>query len=94
MRLRAGRLARGLVSAVVVMAGLALLSGDALAAPPAIAPASLPGGQVGVAYSQTLSASGSTAPYTWTVSAGSLPAGLTLSTAGVISGSPTTPGTA
>jgi uncharacterized protein (TIGR03382 family) len=52
----------------------------------------LPGGMVGVAYSQTLDASG-TAPITWSINGGSLPAGLTLSTTGVISGTPTTAGT-
>jgi prepilin-type N-terminal cleavage/methylation domain-containing protein len=35
--------------------------------------------RVGAAYSQTLVASGGTTPYTWSISAGSLPAGLTLS---------------
>jgi hypothetical protein len=45
-------------------------------------------GTVGTAYSQTLTASGGTAPYTWTVSAGTLQAGLTLSTNGIISGTP------
>jgi hypothetical protein len=53
---------------------------------------SLPSGQVGVAYSQTLAASGGTSPYSWAVSGGALPAGLTLSTAGVLSGTPTTAG--
>jgi hypothetical protein len=52
-------------------------------------PSPLPGGTVGTVYSQTLAAGGGTAPYTWTVSAGALPAGLTLSTAGVLSGTPT-----
>jgi hypothetical protein len=55
---------------------------------------SLPNGKVGTAYNQTLTATGGTIPYTWTVSAGSLPAGLTLSSAGVISGTPTTAQTA
>jgi large repetitive protein len=42
----------------------------------------------------TLTATGGTAPYIWTLTPGStLPAGLSLSTAGVISGSPTTAGT-
>ncbi|TRZ78387.1 MAG: hypothetical protein D4R93_00265 [Deltaproteobacteria bacterium] len=52
-------------------------------------------GTVGTAYGPvTLSATGGTSPYTWTVAAGStLPAGLTLSSAGVISGTPTTAGT-
>ena len=49
--------------------------------------------QVGVAYSQTSSASGGTSPYTFAISAGSLPAGLTLNTStGTVSGTPTTAG--
>ena len=65
-----------------------------IAAPvaPAITTASLPGGTVGAAYSQTLAATGDT-PITWTVDSGSLPGGLTLSAAGVISGTPTAAGT-
>ena len=51
---------------------------------------SLPYGTVGVPYSQTLQASGGTQPYTWTVHSSSLPTGLALSSAGVISGTPTT----
>jgi large repetitive protein len=46
-----------------------------------------------VAYSATLTASGGIAPYTFSVSSGSLPAGLSLSAAGAISGTPTTTGT-
>jgi hypothetical protein len=47
-----------------------------------------------VPYTFTLNASGGTAPYTWTVTQGSLPAGLTLNQfTGVISGTPTTQGT-
>lgn len=53
----------------------------------------LPNGDVGVTYSQTLAASNGTAPYTWAVTSGSLPAGLSLSSTGVISGTPTTVGT-
>ncbi len=52
-------------------------------------PASLPDAVVGSAYSQTLSATGGTAPYVWSVLSGSLPAGLTLSSTGLISGTPT-----
>ncbi|MFN9738394.1 MAG: beta strand repeat-containing protein [Pseudomonadota bacterium] len=58
-----------------------------------IAPASLPGGSAGPAYSQALTASGGNAPYACTVSAGALPAGLTLSGAGLLSGTPTVAGT-
>jgi hypothetical protein len=57
-----------------------------------ITTASLPNGQVGVAYSQTVSATGGTGAYTW--SATGLPAGLSISvTTGVISGTPTATGT-
>jgi hypothetical protein len=55
----------------------------------------LPTGYVGSNYTQTLAATGGAGtPYTWTVASGStLPAGLTLSAAGVLSGNPTTVGT-
>ena len=60
-------------------------------ATPAITTASpLPVGFVGTAYNQTLAATSSTMPYTWSITAGSLPEGLALSTNGVISGTPTT----
>ena len=57
-----------------------------------ITTASLPAGSVGVAYSQTLAATGGTGGYTWTVTAGSLPAGLNLSGGGMISGTPSAAG--
>ncbi|QWP75684.1 putative Ig domain-containing protein [Lysobacter sp. K5869] len=57
-----------------------------------IAPATLPGGVVGTAYSQSLSSSGGIAPYTYALAAGSLPTGIALSSAGAISGTPTTAG--
>ena len=54
----------------------------------------LPDGTTGVAYSQTVTASGSTGTYTYSVSAGSLPTGLTLNTStGEISGTPSATGT-
>jgi hypothetical protein len=52
----------------------------------------LPGGTVGTSYSATLSASGGTPPYSWAIASGSLPSGLTLSTGGVITGTPSTTG--
>ncbi len=56
----------------------------------AISTASLPSGQVGVAYSSTLAATGGTAPYTWLLTSGTLPAGLNLNAAsGAITGTPT-----
>ena len=55
--------------------------------------ASVPAGIVGSAYSATLAASGGTPPYTWSISAGQLPPGLTLNSAtGVISGAPSSAG--
>jgi hypothetical protein len=58
-----------------------------------ITSSSLAAGTSSTAYSQTLSASGGTTPYTWAVTSGTLPAGLTLaSSTGVISGTPTTAG--
>lgn len=45
-----------------------------------------------VAYSQTLASTGGVGPYTYAVTSGSLPAGLSL-TSGVVSGTPTTTGT-
>jgi hypothetical protein len=49
----------------------------------------LPSGTWGVAYSPpALAASGGTPPYTWSVASGLLPAPLTLSSSGVLSGTP------
>jgi uncharacterized repeat protein (TIGR03803 family) len=54
---------------------------------------SLPFGQVGTVYSATLTASGGTAPFTWTLAPFNLlPPGLTLSSSGQISGTPTQTG--
>lgn len=58
-----------------------------------ITTASLPSGTTGVAYNQTLAATGGQTPYRWTNSVGTLPSGLTLATNGVISGKPVTNGT-
>jgi uncharacterized repeat protein (TIGR03803 family) len=52
----------------------------------------LPSGFSGSAYSSALIATGGTLPYSWTVSSGQLPLGLSLGSNGVISGTPTTTG--
>ena len=54
---------------------------------------SLPGGALNVSYSAALVASGGTLPYSWAISSGSLPPGLSLSGTGVISGTPLAIGT-
>jgi len=51
-----------------------------------------PGALVNTAYTDTLTATGGTTPYTWSVNAGSLPSGITLTSAGVLAGTPTTAG--
>lgn len=55
----------------------------------AVVTTSLPGGVVGVSYSASLSASGGTSPYTWSYT-GTICGGLSLSSAGAFSGTPTT----
>jgi hypothetical protein len=50
---------------------------------------SLAVGNAGTPYSQTMTVSGGTGPYTWSLAAGALPTGISFSTAGVFSGTPT-----
>jgi hypothetical protein len=56
-----------------------------------LSPASLPNGVQGTAYSQLITASGGAAPYTFSFS-GALPTGLSLSSSGTLSGTPTAAG--
>ena len=58
-----------------------------------VTPASLPGGTAGSAYSQNLAQTGALGAPNYAITAGALPPGLTLSAAGVISGTPTATGT-
>ena len=51
----------------------------------------LPGATAGIPYSQTLAPTGGTEPYLWT-HAGKLPAGMSLSPRGLVSGTPGEPG--
>lgn len=54
----------------------------------------LPNGNVGLPYVEAVLAAGGSTPYSFTITSGTLPAGLTLSpTTGVISGTPTVTGT-
>ncbi len=58
-----------------------------------ILPESLVYATVGVPYTATLQATGGTAPYTFALSAGAMPDGLSLTQGGTISGTPTAAGT-
>jgi Putative Ig domain len=81
--------------------GLGLPVGSVLAAavralavsPFSVSSTSLLGGVVGVAYSAVLDGNGGVAPYSWSMTQGSLPAGLALDPTGTITGTPTTVGT-
>ena len=60
---------------------------------PALLLAAPPSGEANVAYSDQLTVTGGTSPFTWSVSSGSLPPGLTLNAStGLLSGTPTTTG--
>jgi hypothetical protein len=86
-------------SADLAAIGAAVAAQTAALAPPAastltISPATLTDPVLNTPYSATLTASGGTAPYTFDLASGSsLPPGLSLSSAGEISGTPTTSGT-
>ena len=60
---------------------------------PAIGAQSLPHAQAGVSYTQSLKATGGTPVYVWSISSGSLPAGLSLDRAtGIVGGIPSAAG--
>ena len=71
----------------------ASLSITVVETPVSISTTSLAAGTAGTAYSQTLSATGGAAPYTWSVASGSLPPGVGLGAGGSLSGTPTSSGT-
>jgi hypothetical protein len=52
-------------------------------------PLQIPDAKIGTPYAQTIAASGPPGPYTFTVTSGSLPPGMSLSASGVLSGNPT-----
>jgi hypothetical protein len=53
-----------------------------------ITTSSLPAGTNGTAYSATMGATGGTSPYTWAITSGTLPTGMSFSSSGVFSGTP------
>jgi hypothetical protein len=76
------------------MLSVALANGTwyySASAPSNILPTSLASGTVGTAYTNTqFTATGST-PITWSVTSGTLPTGMTFSSSGLLSGTPSTP---
>jgi len=58
----------------------------------AIQTSSLPGATRGMAYSTSLQAQGGTPPYDWSVISGDLPAGVSLSSGGILNGTPVASG--
>jgi len=75
--------APGYVTQSISLSGTGLLS---------LSPATLPAATVDAAYSQTFTASGGAGPYLFTITAGSLPPGMSLSSSGTLSGTPTAAG--
>ena len=69
---------------------LLFVAGTAAAACLEILDEFIPPGYVNTSYSHQLSVYGGTGPYTWSIWSGSLPTGLSLSSSGLISGTPTT----
>lgn len=59
-----------------------------------VSTASLPAAKVGEAYTASLAATGGAAPYTWSVTSGELPDGLSLAPSGAVTGTPTAAGEA
>jgi hypothetical protein len=77
---------------VPVVAALEILPGSSSSSLQ-FSTSSLPAGQVGASYSTMVQATGGTTPYHWSISSGTLPAGLTLAAGtGIITGTPTTSG--
>lgn len=88
----AGRL--GMLISVTPSSTLDDFGGGTVAvAGPTITTTSLPDGEVGKNYSQTVQATGGTTPYTWSIMTGALPSGTSLNAStGVISGMPNAAG--
>ncbi|HET7014345.1 MAG TPA: putative Ig domain-containing protein, partial [Streptosporangiaceae bacterium] len=86
--------AAGAVVVKVVSTGIAGSTSYTYNTGPALLNDQPPGGEVGVSYSDSLTVTGGTSPFTWSISSGSLPPGITInSSTGKLSGTPTTAGT-
>ena len=80
--------------ATMGMAGTVVVAAASGCSTISLAPAALPGGLEHIAYNQTVTASGGTAPYTFAVTSGSLPPNVSINAStGALSGSPSATGT-
>jgi hypothetical protein len=85
---------RIMLCCMLVITGILFILPAAAYAQPSIITTALPSGQVGTIYYGTLTATGGTPPYTWSIVMGTLPSGLSLDpSSGSISGLPYTQGT-
>lgn len=67
-----------------------VVAGSGSGSKPTITTSGIPSGTVGASYKTTLAASGGTTPYSWAITSGSLPSGISLNNStGVIGGVPT-----
>jgi hypothetical protein len=73
---------------VLALAGCSGGGKGSTSAPLSVTTTSLPNGRVNHAYAAMLTATGGTAPLSWTISSNGLPAGLTLASTGALSGTP------
>jgi hypothetical protein len=75
-----------------VISSIATLTVSSASLPLRVTTSQLPEGTVAAAYSSSVSAIGGSAPYVWSLLTGALPAGLTLTADGNITGTPATAG--
>jgi hypothetical protein len=84
---------RGIFASTMVLCTFLAPMGTQAQGKVTISPATLPAGQYGAGYkAQTIKATGGKAPYTYSVSTGKLPPGISLTKVGVLSGTPTAAG--
>lgn len=89
----AGSYGSALLTETVAASTPAPPSPPSVPTPLAITSSGLPGATAGAAYSMTLTATGGTSPYTWSVVSGQLPSGVSLSGSGALAGTPSVTGT-
>jgi hypothetical protein len=82
----------GTTDGTVIVDAVSFVQQPVLAPTITITPASLPEATAGTSYSQAFSASGGAPTHSFAITSGAVPAGLSLSSAGTLSGTPTASG--